>query len=646
MNAIVSGLPLEGISVLEEAMNSVYGEGVVQVDVVQENLRQKVHIGCKDGAFDTITVVLDVASYEICKSLETVQNSDKVIIFHDLQSFIDEINAKYDLSIVRETQNLEVSSEYTDTEAIEKIESLKALVEDKDLIITNLTSQIQELQGIIESNPSNSENVGEELKEELRASQEEHNSEKLSWEKERESFESVRKEMLSKQSELEESKNSVIRDLNSVTAELSDYKVKYSTAMGSLKSKEHEVETLSMRVETLQGELNIMKENSQSSIASKEMLVGVQSELAEAKISIVSKEEEILRLKEEINSVGTERSKIEESLKQEVEKITSERDSLKSEVLEKVSQIEELTQQASTVGVLESTKSKLEEKVTDLSTKLSESENLVMELNKSKIDLESELSVLQKSTNRDTDVESVLQELNSYRTKYSELSNSIYSRVSETALPMCSISSISVINPSNRYENIEFIFAGSSGSRKGMYKCLLNKISSEDKDKQVLIVDAVSETNIDYVFQIQKVVSGINWFTEGGVTTKYKSDTLLKNVSVLSPGLSYINDSYFLMVNWSDRLKELESSGYKVYIVCGDISNIIGRVLFNSFNNSGKTSVYVQGSANGCRTIITNAKGLNVNKETSFEYFEYNPNVSKLFDIMSKNYKCLVVGKL
>ena len=59
------------------------------------------------------------------------------------------------------------------------------------------------------------------------------------------------------------------------------------------------------------------------------------------------------------------------------------------------------------------------------------------------------------------------------------------------------------------------------------------------------------------MFEIKKVVSGLNWFIKGGGIQRYLSDTCLPNVKVLSPGLSFINDSYFLNTDWVHRLSEL-----------------------------------------------------------------------------------------
>ena len=61
-----------------------------------------------------------------------------------------------------------------------------------------------------------------------------------------------------------------------------------------------------------------------------------------------------------------------------------------------------------------------------------------------------------------------------------------------------------------------------------------------------------------------------------------------------------------------------------VYVVCGDLSNMVGRILHESFSNCGDTTIYIQGSVVGSRTIITNLKGLSKATESSIIYYEFN----------------------
>ena len=162
--------------------------------------------------------------------------------------------------------------------------------------------------------------------------------------------------------------------------------------------------------------------------------------------------------------------------------------------------------------------------------------------------------------------------------------------------------------------------------------------------RRVLIVDVVSETSIDYVFEINKVNNGVDWFRKGGSVQGYLSQTCLGNTFVLSPGVSYINDSYFLTIDWNSRLKELESSGYRVIVFCGDLSNIIGRVLHESFAGLGESEVYVHGNAIGSRTIVSNIRGLTNGRESVVSYFEFSPKMKRFYDMVAKSNQCRVLS--
>ena len=179
-------------------------------------------------------------------------------------------------------------------------------------------------------------------------------------------------------------------------------------------------------------------------------------------------------------------------------------------------------------------------------------------------------------------MEATITELSELKKKYAELQTNIFTIIGTKSLPKCGIKAPLIKGIPPHYSNVKFLFSGSSESRKGTYKCLYNELTGS-KDKY-LIVDVTSETAIDYVFQMSKIADGMNWFTSGGGVQQYLSSTCLPNVKVLMPKIGYVNDSFFLMVNWEKRLKELEESGYKVIVYCGDISNLVGRVLFESFS--------------------------------------------------------------
>ena len=200
-----------------------------------------------------------------------------------------------------------------------------------------------------------------------------------------------------------------------------------------------------------------------------------------------------------------------------------------------------------------------------------------------------------------------------------------------------------VLGKGYTFKNIRFAFAGSSESRKGAYKCLLDELKHKS-DEKYLVVDLVSETSIDYVFKVKRVKQGIGWFKNGGDISSYISSTELSNTDVLATGVGYVNDSYFLCIDWISRLQELENSGYNVILFCGDISNIVGRVLHESFASCGNSIIYVLGNASSSRTIVTNLRGLSNKKDSIVAYFDFNPAIQRFYEMVSESNECRVLS--
>ena len=142
----------------------------------------------------------------------------------------------------------------------------------------------------------------------------------------------------------------------------------------------------------------------------------------------------------------------------------------------------------------------------------------------------------------------------------------------------------------------------------------------------------------------KKVVPGIEWFRKGGSVQQYISSTELRNTQVLSTGLGYINDSYFLCIDWSKRLRELENSGYKVILFCGDISNLVGRVLHESFASCGDSLIYVLGNSVSSRALVTNLRGLSNKGDSIVAYFDFNPAMKRFYEMVAKSNECKILS--
>lgn len=653
---LTAGIPLSAMEILSEACKKAYGEVNIE-ELTKDNVRQRVRLASKDA--NTVLVVVDAVCEEICRDACTeTMSSDKYYCYNTDRDLVLYLNNKLgtDLELPEEEEDL-VAEENISRVSDEEYEQLKLQISSLVSINKNLKNQVAELKDSLEREDSftDSREV-EELREEVSSLKENLESsiqDSLSAKNQLLESENNCKQANERISELEksvsslsgnnrslESKISTMRsDYESVSQELADYKVKYSTQSGVIRAKDSEISSLRRQIDLIERNQKDVDDAKKQVSIFKEETSDYKRQLSELKIELSSKEEEIIRLSDEVKAKGIESDMV-NTLKRNIEDLTSERDNL----LKRVSNLEELLESSkSETQTARVSISELQQKLDDATTKASENDDALVTLNKENIELKNKVSVLEMSSNRDESIESVYEELTDLRKKYDSMMRSVFSQIASTALPR-SASAIHLTRSGVNLKNIRFVFSGNAESRKGTYRSLLNEFKSYKSSDKVLIVDVVSETSIDYVFEIKRVIAGLDWFRRGGSVQPYLSDTCLRNVQVLSPGLTYINDSYFLTVDWEARLSELERSGYKVVLYCGDISNIVGRVLHESFASLGSSWIYVQGNAIGSRTVITNLKGLSNSSKSIVAYYDYNKQMDRFYRLVQRTNECRILS--
>lgn len=642
LEVLASGVSLEGKELLQKAMIKAFGEGTVSlVELNKDNLRQRVRLSSRNVG--TVLVVLDGTSTDICRDIENgLYSSEKYYNYTDDTSLCSFLNAKYSLELEVSAQEDMIVDAVEDVSE-EKVSKYLAQIEDKDLLIKNLTARIKELNGIIEEGgyESNSAEL-DSLKEEnisLRNKLLDSSSTHTSCQEELERIKLERDSLKESLSKVEEKRKSLLKDLDSINAELTDYRVKYSDQSALLQLKEEEISSLKAavtdsaelkaRVKLLEGEKKVAESHA----------VDLEVSVASLRDDLSSASSEIERLKTQAgNSFSNEereelKSRV-SSLRETNEKLSKELNSLKDSSSSIETDLKSLREE----------RDSYKSRVDTLNDKVKTLDSDLIKSNKQNIELTGRLSMLEKSTSRDTDIESLISEVSEVRSKYDSLAKGVFGLIGSNALPKNS-NSISLIKGRElQLSKIRFVFAGSTESRKGTYKCLLDEFKVLNSSEKVLIVDAVSETSIDYVFGIRKMISGLDWFRKGGGVQSFLSSTMLKNVMVLSPGLGYLNDTYFLTVDWYNRLQELDNSGYNVVLMLGDISSIVGRVMHESFAGLSQSLIYVHGNAVGSRTVLSNLKGISNASKSIVCYYEFNSQMRKFYDIVSKTCECRVLS--
>lgn len=643
LTVLSAGLPISAKDILSNAMNEVFNGAVDIQELTRETLRSRVRLSGRN--VEIVLVILDSVSSDMCSDIENgLYSSDKYYTYTSDKGLADFLNGKYGLSIVVEDEVPEVSSEeegYSISDDIIKEYEDKLLF--KSSIIANLESRIKELQDFYGGDIEVPTDDIESIKEDLRSLESQL---EISESKVKSSEETIDQQKATISS-LEGKLKKVSNDYDSVLSELNDLQVIKSKQAGVLHDKEKKIEELLGIIKKLEESSEKIKELMDTVSRYKSEINRKDKEIGELRVDIGSKDRDIVR-----NSIELERlrslqgtddklesaNKVIESLNGDIAKVSSENTELLKRINELDSTITSLkTENESNlrrVSELELLNEQLSKRVDSDSVSLST-------LNQEKFELLSKVAVLERNSGSADD--NLINEIEELQRKLNEMSGNIFTKIGSSALPNSSLG-CKLLSGNTRFKNIRFAFSGSAESRKGSYKCLLDEFRS-NKDTKYLIVDLVSETSVDYVFEIKKLVPGMEWFRRGGSLHQYLSGTILKNTRVLSPGLGYVNDSYFLCIDWKRRLSELENSGYKVVMFCGDISNVIGRVLHESFASCGESIIYVVGNSIGSRTIVTNLRGLSNARDSIIAYYDYNKAIERFYNMVSKTNECKILSE-
>ena len=652
LKALVSGLPLSASDILSEALAESFGSGVVDiVSLNKDNLRQMVRLSTRDP--QTVLVILDQVSTDMCKSIENgLYSSGKFFSYSNDSELVAFLNNKYAINIVvPEEPELELSEDTSRVDTAEEssadVEGYLARIQDQGMLIQSLQNTITELESKLDNLHSGVED------EEKSAKIEELNDKVISLSNQLQSI-SADKDTLSVQKEsLEEHSEYLTKELTRVKKEYSELEISYENLSKELSSERIQNSKMSGLIREMEGKVHKLETSNnklKKDIEASSMLTAEKEDLerrlsiANTKISNLStdnssKQETIDSLNRQISNLGDTNKQLSD-LRADYSSLQDRNAELEKDISSYKATINELqSKQSSDIEDV----NELRERIKELESRSEADNESLTKLNQERVELLAKIQTLSKSTSRDTDVEEIMSELSGLRDDYFKLKNSIFGKIASYAMPKAS-SPIFLTRKGVTLNHIRFSYAGNSASRKGAYRCILNELKGYKGSDRFLIVDVVSETFVDYVFEIKKVVNGIDWFRQGGGIHNYLSNTCLKNVQVLSPGLGYINEAYFLTVDWESRLTELENSGYNVIIFFGDISNMIGRIFHESFADLGNSIIYVEGNATGSRTLVSNLKGLSNGKSSIIAYYNFNKQVKRFYDMVAKTNECRVLS--
>lgn len=649
--AYAAGLTTTGLEILSQALTEVFG-GVSIQELGKDDLRYSVRMSMKSST--VVLVVLDGSSSEACKDIENgLYSSDKYILYTDDKGLTSFLNNKYGLSLEIPVDVEDISMEdvvkvggISEKELSDVCESYEAQLADRDSLIRSLQATIRSLEKELsecgmpvnndELDTYKEENMS--LRSKLSDLQAVLDGYKASGIHSDEEY----NEVLNKLATLQGKFDTLRSEYNKVNHECTEAQMDGSRKSGVLRDKESEIDKLTKKVEELSALLETHKDCDSKLSEAEITIQTLRRDVSGLTADVASKQSEIDRLTLEIKAGGDDHEQL-ESYRIQLSAKEAECTQLTAKLADADSKSQNLLDN---YNLAAGERDRLYNELAEVQSKLTKADKYITELNTKNVQLNGRVRVLEQSTDRDVSMEETLAELSEARRKVAELQNNVFSSLYAKAMPKSASRAILFNGMGIRYENIRFVFSGSSESRKGTYKCLLNEIRQDTSGAKYLLVDVVSETFVDYVFEINKMTNGLKWFTDGGGVQQYITQTCVNNARVLSPGLGYINDSFYLTVNWEKRLQELEMSGYKVIVYCGDLSNVVGRVLFENFADLGKTDVYVHGNSVGSRTILGISRGISNIRNAAIKYFEYDPQVHKFVEHMKAKCACEVVSSI
>lgn len=608
LKAYVADLPESALEYIASALE-VYGVGQVKVeelDLVNNN-SSKLTLRMSTEDNSVINVILGEVGYERGKAFEKNLYSNKK--FHryiDDRSLVLYLNDAHDAGLeVPEVPVVDIALSYSDEQQgldesyntdssnpsggyagggyrndgallLENRELYNTIAE-KDRLILELESEdvtvVDEEQiGLLNKQITKLESIKEQYKAKITTLQSEKNTLTVK-------FEASEKNSTAKEEQIVALKGKI----SSLDIKLLDFE-RQKTRIDS------QAEELKLVRENLSAAHNTIRELNEINSGLSKTLTNVHTEVNKKSTEVA----EITRLRTENNVLDGEKQKAEESLQEALKKIEAFK-KYDDEIHDKF--------EAEKATALTKIREEYEAELASRATIIQNYINEKAELNKE----------------HTPEVDSgAIENIANYE-------SSIFYQISNKALPHSTLPKLEI--GSTDYKNITFVFSGARVSATETMKHIRDSSYSTSKSGTggVIVVDISNNTDTDYIFGGQRNVDGVPW-AEGKISfrdvlKKPSSNETIRYFSLAGKG--YLNDSYILNIDWATRLRELENSGHKIIIYAGCISDLVGRILFNTFYNKATTRVYVLGRLVNMREAIFNLSGFKHSERVTLHIYDF-----------------------
>lgn len=419
-------------------------------------------------------------------------------------------------------------------------------------------------------------------------------------------------ELRGKLDTIEEEKDDLLSRVTSLSSSKSDLTRKNEDLHTKLSQLELDNEDLLDKVSSLEDGLSKSKERVTSLIEERKVL-------SERVVALEGNAESVIENADKLEELERENKELSSKITNLEEELAKARDELEEShiALRKATEVDEVedTEIKVELETLRGRYAKLEEdynKLVNDSTTLTlrnEVSALKRELAEAKSFKDDDSEVV-KLRNRCAELE---MSIASKEEELLDINSSVFMQMLNCALPKVTVGTY--VDVPSSCEGMTVIGCGSSESNMHVYK-LLSK-SCQGLGKSVLVLDLCTDTYIDAELQVQGIKSPYGWLSGSDLLFNYVAPAGVEGVSVVSIGLSYINPLYLLTVDWVKRLEELSGMADNVVINVGCLSNIVAKVLFQSFSKAMRSIVVVKATPVNIRASVLTLAGIGNMRGTS-----------------------------
>ena len=157
------------------------------------------------------------------------------------------------------------------------------------------------------------------------------------------------------------------------------------------------------------------------------------------------------------------------------------------------------------------------------------------------------------------------------------------------------------------------------------------------------LADLVTDSYVDTVLGTSGVKSPIKWLQGAEPVQGYIARSKFNNVGVISTALAYINDLYFLNVDWGKRLSELHPLADYVIVNVGSLDNVVHTVLYNTFTAIMRGHIIVKATPINLRTAILHLTGLGTLQNSLVSCVEFAPESQTFYAKLSSKFNSQIL---